>query len=394
MRLVHLLPDDGGLLVAELQIISVDDHVVEPPDTWIKRLPKKHVDRGPRVVRLDSGYDAWAFEDRVDPIVMLSSSAGQKREDFSRDGTFGEMRPGCYDPVARLADMDEDGIVASLGFPSMPGFSGTVLSQAKDKELGLLSIQAYNDFIIDEWCAAAPGRYIPAVIVPLWDPAVAVKELERTAAKGARAVAFSENPYRQGFPSIHDKNGHWDPFFAAVQDANVVLCMHIGSSSYMPGYIEDNPWTVRFATVFLNACYAMIDWLLSGKFEQFPNLKVCFSEGGVGWMPYVIEHCDRTWLKHGAWTKSPVPRLPSSYVKDHIWGCYIDDQFGADNLHVIGIDNVMVEVDYPHTDSTWPNSHKVLAEQLAHLSEEDRYKVTRGNAEKLFSFKPSGIGQR
>jgi predicted TIM-barrel fold metal-dependent hydrolase len=385
----RVVPDMDNLL------ISVDDHVGEPKDLWTSRLPAKFIEAGPQLVQLGRGVDAWTFEEHVEPIVGLSGVAGREKEAMGREGTYADMRAGCFDPVARLEDLDADGVLASLCFPNFAGFSGSKFQMAKDKELALACIKAYNDFMLDEWCAAAPGRYIPITIVPLFDPAAAVKEIERCAAKGARALAFSENPYHQGFPSIHDTSGYWEPVWSAVQDAQLVLCMHIGSSSFLPAYkVPDSPWTAKFATVFINGQFAMIDWLLSGLFDKYPGLKVSFSEAGIGWMPYVLEHVDRTWLKHAEWSKSPVKDLPSSYFADHVFGCFIDDPVGARMATELGIDNILVETDYPHADTIWPNSQKVLMGQLTHLSDEDREKVLRTNAERLFRFKPSGIGQR
>jgi predicted TIM-barrel fold metal-dependent hydrolase len=184
---------------------------------------------------------------------------------------------------------------------------------------------------------------------------------------------------------------------AVANEADVPLCLHIGSSSYVQGTAPDAPKATTYSTVYLNANYALIDWLMSENFDRFPNLKICLSEGGIGWIPHAIEMCDITWQKHGTWTDSPPKQLPSSYIRDHVYGCFIEDDFGArhiDDVGALGLDNVMVETDYPHANSTWPHSHEVIAEKLAHLSVEDQAKIMRGNAERLFKFTPSGIGKR
>ena len=206
------MPDMDNLL------ISVDDHVGEPKDLWSSRLPAKYQEAGPQLIRLDSGADAWRFEDHEEAVVALSGSIGKEREDFTREGTYEDMRAGCFDPVARLEDLDTDGVLASLCFPNFAGFSGSKFQMAKDRDLGLACIKAYNDFMIEEWCAAAPGRYIPMILVPLLDPVAAAAEIRRNAERGSRAIAFSENPYHQGFPSIFEKDGHWDPIWEAVSE--------------------------------------------------------------------------------------------------------------------------------------------------------------------------------
>ncbi len=142
----------------------------------------------------------------------LGAVAGRKNEDITVEGyPYSQMRPGCYDPVERLKDMDEAGVLASINFPSFPRFCGQVFWEAKDKDLALLCVKAYNDWMIDEWCGADPGRLIPLTIIPLWDPQEAVKEIERTAAKGSNSFCFSENFEPLGLPTIHDPSGYWDP---------------------------------------------------------------------------------------------------------------------------------------------------------------------------------------
>ncbi len=365
-------------------IVSVDDHLVEPPDLWTSRLPKAMLDVAPHVEETPSGSEQWVFGDFTKDTLGGLSTAGMDISNSVLQGRYDTMRRGSWDPVARLADMDEDGTLASMCFPSVFGFSGTYLSAHPDKAVALECVKAYNDFVLDEWCAAAPDRYIPLVMVPLWDVGLAVKEVERTAARGARSVAFTENPHRQGYASIH--GGAWDPFFAAVQEAEMPLSMHIGSSSYIPPLPDDGPPMVQWSSNFLNACYSMIDWLLSDNFERFPGLKAVWSESQIGWIPYVIEHCDRQWHTHAGWTSHKLTRPPSSYVADHVFGCFIDDEFGARNLDAIGVDNVMIETDYPHPDGTWPNSKKIVDEQLRTLPDEVRWKITQGNAQRVYRF--------
>ena len=185
-------------------MVSVDDHVLEPPNVWQDRVPAKYRDVAPRLVQNDAG-EFWAYEDRLVPTGMLAAAAGKAKEDFTPDAiSYADMLPGCYDVASRLDDMNTAGILASLCFPSFPRFCGQIFHEARDKQLALLCVKAYNDWMIDEWCAAAPGRFIPLIIVPLWDPPEMAREIERCAAKGATALAFSENPEPLGLPTIHD----------------------------------------------------------------------------------------------------------------------------------------------------------------------------------------------
>lgn len=380
--------------MGNIEIISVDDHLLEPTDLWQSRVPARYRDRAPRVVALDDG-DHWEFEGKREPTRDVATSVGKDKSDFSMGPVrYSEMLPQCYDSVARLADMDRDGILASLCFPQYPGFAGRIFTQAADKDLALVCLKAYNDFLLEEWAGSAPGRYIPMVLIPLWDPAAAVAEITRTANLGARAIGFSENPARLKLPSIHDADRYWDPVFAAAQDAQMPLCMHIGSSSSAPTTSPDAPYTVGFTILLTNSQYALTDWLFSGVLMRFPELKIVLSEGGVGWIPWLLERCDWVWSTHGGWSGSPLTEPPSEYFRRHAYGCFIDDKFGASVAEQIGIDNLLVESDYPHTDTSFPNTAATLEKSLAHLDAESIHKICRGNAEKLFRFTPSGLGQR
>ena len=372
--------------------ISVDDHLIEPPDVWLSRLPKKFLDEAPRVERVSKDHDAWVFQGNVEPLAPTGSRRADGR--IAIENTFEEMRPGCYDPVARLADMDADRVVAAVCFPSMSGFSGTKFSTCDDKELGLACIRVYNDFVLDEWSPSAPGRYIPMVLIPLWDAKLAVEEITRSIDRGARAISFSEDPYRQGFPSIHDQSGFWDPIFAVAEEAGLPLCMHMGGSSDIISHREDRPWFTKHAMCYMNSQLALADWLTSDHFIKFPDLKICISEGGIGWIPHVLQHLDGMYELYPEWAGAPQRERPSTYFRSNVYGCFIEDVVGTRLLDLLGVDNVMAETDYPHGDSRWPHSHERLLEQIDHLPLDAQAKIARGNAEKVFHFTPSAIGER
>jgi predicted TIM-barrel fold metal-dependent hydrolase len=366
-------------------IVSVDDHLVEPRELWESRLPAKLVDRGPRFHSTPDGL-FWEIDGERYPFAGLAASAGIPLEQRRRGFGWDDIRPGCYDPVERVKDMDIDGVLASLCFPSVPGFGGSKLNKIADRELALACIQAYNDFQTDEWAAAVPGRLFGMVLLPYWDPELAVAELHRTAEKGAVAVAFTENPHRQGFPSLHDADRYWDPVFAAAQETDTVFCLHFGSSSYMMTSAPDAPHIIETVAGPFNSQLAFVDWIFSGVFERFPGLQVVFSESYLGWLPFVLEHADQHWHDHFNWAfdRTAVPRPPTEYFHENISVCLVYDPFGAEMIERIGVDRVMAEADYPHPDSQWPNTAKVLEEYLAHLSPEDRTKVLRTNAERVF----------
>ena len=241
-------------------------------------------------------------------------------------------------------------------------------------------MHAYNDWMVEEWCGDSAGRLIPLCLVPLWDVELAATEVRRNAARGVTAVAFSEIPAKLGLPSLH--SGYWEPFLAACAETQTLVCMHIGSSSQMPATSADAPPAVAATLSFGNAMASMSDYLFSGVLVRYPELRLAYSEGQIGWIPYILERADDVWLEHRAWggVKELVPEPPSTYYHRQIFGCFFRDRHGLESLHRIGVDNVTFETDYPHTDSTWPHTKKLFEEQVAHLDDETVYKIARGNA--------------
>ncbi|MFN3220220.1 MAG: amidohydrolase family protein [Acidimicrobiales bacterium] len=386
------------------RIISVDDHVVEPPDLWTERLPSSYGDRIPHVVRdrakfnFEGGVfsyekgapdgewcDWWIYDDLVYPLPKLSAAVGFDELDITPI-TFDQLRPGGWKQADRLADMDDNHVDASVCFPNvLPRFCGQAFLEREDKDLALLCVKAYNDWMIDEWCAGdGKGRLIPMAIVPLWDPIAAAAEIHRCAAKGCFAVSFSENPYPLGLPSIHDKDRFWDPLFRACEETETILNMHIGSSSKMPTTSPDAPFAVSSTITFSNAMGSLCDYVLSGVFDRFPGLRIAYAEGQVGWMPYVIERMDKLWEERDSESSFGVQlaNRPSSYIPGHIWGCIFDDEVGLRNRDLIGMDQICFEVDYPHADTTFPHTKEVATKIVtnAGLDDTEIYKLLRGNA--------------
>lgn len=372
------------MLRDDVQVVSVDDHVIEHPSVWSDRLPARFQEAGPRIVELDGGMQAWRFEGRVIPTIGLNAVAGKDPKDFGIEPVrFDQMLPGCYDVNARLADMDLDGVHAQMCFPSFPGFAGSTLFAATDKELATACVVAWNDFILDEWCATAPDRFIPMVMVPFWDLDASVAEVERTAAKGAKAISFSEAPHRLGLPSYHAD--HWDPFLAAAASADMPLCLHFGTGG-APETAPDANFAVAIALFGMNSQFTTVDLLLSPVFHKHPRLKVALSEGGVGWMPYVLERVDYTWERHRWYTGVNAEVRPSDLFRDHIFGCFIADETGVEIRHLIGVDNMMFEGDYPHSDSNFPASREKLAAVLQAVPDDEARKIAEDNARRVFNF--------
>jgi predicted TIM-barrel fold metal-dependent hydrolase len=394
------------------KIISVDDHVVEPAHVWQTWLPEKWRERGPHVERKKWGDfvhrpgaryemhedpdglwgDAWYLDGQLIYVhkrfvaIPLDATPGGDLSKFDPTKmvmtamTYDDMRPGCYEVEARIKDFELNWTDGSLPFPTFPRFCGQTFYETPDRDLGLACVKAYNDWMVEEWCAPSRGVNIPLCIMPLWDVELAAAEIERNAERGVRAFCFSEMPHHLKLPTIH--SGGWDPVFRVCNDTGVTLCMHIGSSSTNPSASPDAPSGVGGTLAFNNSMASLADWLFSGKLIEFPKLKLAYSEGQIGWIPYALERADTVWDKHDAWqhSKARIPEPPSSYYYGRIFGCFTADHHGLHSLAEVGEDNICFETDYPHTDTTWPNSREYIEKMLADFDDDVAYKVLRGNA--------------
>ena len=399
------------------KIISVDDHVVEPPHVWQEWLPEKWRERGPKVERKRWGKfrhkagarydmtedpegqwgDAWYYDGQLIYVhknfVAIPQAAttvnAQGTIDFDRShmemtpATYDDMRPGCWQVEERIKDFELNWVDGSLPFPTFPRFCGQTFYEGEDKELGLACVQAYNDWMVDEWCGPSRGYNIPLGLIPLWDVELAAAETQRNADRGVRAICFSELPHHLNLPTIH--SGYWDPLWQVCNDNGVTVCMHIGSSSTTPLASPDAPKAVGGMIAFNNCMASMGDWLFSRKLIEFPELKLAFSEGQIGWIPYALERADTVWDHHDSWmnSKARIPEPPSTYYYGRIFGCFTADRHGLANLEAVGPDNICFETDYPHTDTTWPDSKAYAEKMVAGLDDEAVYKILRGNAIKM-----------
>lgn len=370
-------------------LVSVDDHVVEPPHLFEGRLPAKYADLAPKFLTREDGSNAWEYEGKAASTVALNAVAGRPREEYGMEpSSFAEIRKGTWDIDERVKDMSANGVLGSLCFPSFPHFAGQLFARTEDKDVALAMTQAYNDWHIEEWCGTHPGRMIPCPLPVLWDPELAAAEIRRNAAKGAHAVTFSENPAKLGMPSLH--SDYWDPFWQACSEEAVVVCMHIGSSSSMLNTAADAPVDVMITLPPINLVQCATDLVWSPILRKFPDLKIALSEGGIGWIPYFLERVDYVYKQHKAWTHQDFgDKLPSEVFNEHILTCFIDDRFGVESRRHLNIDSVMWECDYPHSDSTWPFAPEILSEHFdASVTDAEIDKITHLNAIKHFSYDP------
>lgn len=371
----------------ELTIISVDDHLVEPPHLFEGRLPQALADRAPFVRTTSKGNEIWVFDGTAYPQVGLNAVVGRERGASPMEPVrFDQMRRGCWDPDERVADMDLAGVWASVNFPSqITGFCGAVYSGCSDPALGLACVRAFNDWYVEEWVTPHRDRFIPMGITFLSDPVAGAAEIRRNADRGFVAVSLPEQPHRMGYPSLH--SGWWDPVIEACVDTDTVVCLHVGSSGMTGDLPMDAPLVELAATLFsslsLNAC---ADWLWSGYPVRYPELKIVMSEGGIGWVPMLADRLDYIieWSGHGrkAWMSDEL--TASEVLTRNFWFCSLDDPSIWPIRDRIGVEHILVETDYPHADSTWPDCQGFLRRSLAGLADDEVAAVTHRNAAALF----------
>ncbi|MEV4890250.1 amidohydrolase family protein [Nonomuraea sp. NPDC059023] len=366
-------------------IISADDHLIEPPDLFEDRLAEKYTEVAPKVVETEAGHQVWRYGGATYPCAGIDVGAGLPREQWTLDPVrFENMRPGCHDIEARIQDMDTAGIWAALCFPGMlAGQSGMPFARTRDQELGLALVKAWNDWHIDVWAGTYPERIIGLQLPWLPDPDVAAKEIRANAARGFKAVVFPEFPTRLRLPSIH--SDHWDPFFAACEETGTVVCLHTGDSSWSPVPSPDTPIEAITTLMPTSAMFACADWLWSGIPLRFPNLRVLIVEGGVGWLPMLAERADYA-LDHpvageASWEGG---LKPSEVLRRNFFFGTLDDHALSGVRLAVGLDHVLQESGYPHSDSTWPDTQQAVARNLGQLPPADIARVAYGNAARLF----------
>jgi predicted TIM-barrel fold metal-dependent hydrolase len=367
-------------------IISVDDHVVEPAHTFVDYVADRYKDLAPRIVEDEQGNQHWLYNEKRNPNIGLSAAKGRPVEEYSLEASrFEHMRRGAYDPTARVADMDINGIYASVNFPSsVAGFCGHRLQMGvEDRDLALECVRAHNRWQMAEWTGAYPQRFIPSQLPWLLDVELAAQEIRRNSQVGFKAVHFTEAPQKFGLPSLH--TGYWDPFLLACEETGTVINLHIGSSGTAPTTADDAPPDTVGVLFFGFAMFTAVDWLFSRVPLRFPELKIVISEGGVGWVAGLLDrldHMESYREMYGTWDHPDL--TPSEVLVRNFWFCAVEDPTAFRTIDRIGTENVLVEADYPHVDSTWPDTQDVVHREVSELSPDAIRQITWENASRLY----------
>lgn len=345
-----MLPDDA-------QLISINDHLVEPPDLWRGR------DDQPHIVSVD-GDERWVLGTESLAVRALSVlGVGSGRAD-----RVSEMHPAVGDPIARVQSMDRDGVAVQTLLPHVIGFAGERLRFLREPEARRQAVRRYNDFVLREFCASAPERLVGVVVMPLCDLSEAAGELHRCAELGARAVSLPHAPPMIGLPGFGD--GAWLPLFALAEEAGLPVMIHVGSSGAPPSTVDAGSPGAMLVQGGFDVANAMIDLLYGYVLVRHPRLRVVLIEGGIGWLPYVIDRVEFfARQRPEVWSPPSRQRAPGDIVREQVHVSFIDDALGMTMLDAVTADHVHWQCDFPHADSPWPNSRASLAAQLAHVDE-------------------------
>jgi predicted TIM-barrel fold metal-dependent hydrolase len=379
-----LLPDP---VPAELwcPLISVDDHALEPANLFENRVSKRFRDEAPRLIDDDHGLPHWCFDDLRLPVGFGNGAAGRPVDEWTlAPQRIEEFRQGVGNIHFRVKDMDLNGVYSSLCFPSVIfGFSGKRFQHMRNKELGLECVRAYNDWMLEEWCGAYPDRFIPCQLAWMADPEVAARDIIANHERGFLSVSFAENPEGLDFPHIY--GGYWDPFFRACEETGTVINLHVGSSGKVARPSSCSPGDTSSVLFPINGLETVVDWIYAKIPGRFPNLKIVLSEAGVSWVPMIIERLGRVYQRRDMFTTwSDQDLSPVEMLRRNFWFTSIDDPSAFRLLDIIGANKVMAEADYPHSDSSWPETQELMRHQLQHLDVETIKQICYRTASELY----------
>ncbi|MEO6091873.1 MAG: amidohydrolase family protein [Novosphingobium sp.] len=375
-------------------IFDADAHIDPPHDMWKEYLPSHLKDRAPWIEHAED-CDYINFEGNRRPVMMINNQAGRDGKNFKMKGRLADQR-NTYDPTRRLADMDLDGIDHAICFGGGPLGSF-------DDDLYIASYEAYSNWVMD-WCAHAPNRLVPVGYVPMRDIDETIRHVKRLAKMGFRMInmpAFPQNPeawkttseikaLKSGQVSAQtgDPKGalqyyqpEFDRLWATLVDEGLVITFHLGAR--IPRFGEKQFFLPDMPMSKVNMAEPIAIFIFNCIFDRFPDLRIGSMESGVGWFAWFTEYITRTWEKQRFWTESELKNPPSHYMDNNVWGSFIQDRTGILNRDLPGAGNIMWSSDYPHSETTFPNSHAIIRRDFEGIPEADIRDIICNNAKRL-----------
>lgn len=363
-------------MLPSYRVISADSHINEPPDLWTSRVLAKHRERAPRVERFDEG-DAWVIEGALDPINFGGNcSAGMPLEERSAWIRAEDIRAGGYLPAPRIVDQDQDGVDSEVLYPT-PRIANSVFWNTTDPAFHLDCVRAYNDWM-SEFCAHDPDRLWGVAMIPNAGAHDAVDELERAIAlPGIRGAMLGQYPH--GGEEIDTVD---DPVWAVAAEAGVPLSIHVSFATQPQG--DKRRMKLTGDMRFFDVPVRVSQFVKSGVFDRFPELRLVLVEVDSGWIPYLKEQMDDRFLRASPEEQSRLRRRPAEYFDDNIASTFITDHYGVANRHDVGLSQMMWSSDFPHGGSDWPNSKVSIEAQTEGVPDDERHMLVAGNAMRLY----------
>ena len=374
-------------------VISADSHMMEPANLWVDRLDQKFKDRAPRVIKKEGkgGYVFVGPDLPPFPVAggFAAGRSGEELKEFlgrANDGAgYEAARPSGWDPIERIKDQDIDGVHAEVLYTTL----GMTLFGLHDADLQRACFKAYNDWLA-EFCSHNPKRLIGAALISLEDVAEGANELRRVAKNGLKgAMIWGAPPRERPYTSRE-----YDPFWEAAQELQTPLSLHVITGKKPPKSEEERakvrmePRDPSFVRGYMNLIHevqrSLTDIIFSGVMMRFPKIKIVSAENDTGWIPHYMYRLDHAFEKFGALMKEPLDMKPSDYVRRNLWATFQDDPIGPMLFRYFGEDNFMWASDFPHTDSTWPNSLKVIEQDFEGVPAAVKRKIICDNAAKLY----------
>ena len=383
--------------------ISGDSHLEIDSKHWLPRVPEKYRDQAPRLVRQPHGGDAWLIGDKIKrPAAAADLYGGKGRDEYLPfDGKY-EGTPGTGSATQRIGEQDRDGIDAEVLFPSQQG-GPKFWRRVEDNDAYKAIVRAYNSWLAEEYCATDPERLLGVGILPLaCDMDSVIDEMEYCKKVGFKTVLLQGFPSGNAYPSDGD-----DKFWARALELDMPISVHVdldradnrkGPLFKYPNESEELMKKLthelveqcsRFGPARGNGAVAAMQWALSGVFDRFPKLKIFFAENQIGWVPFYLQAGDVRYDRHRRWSErllgfKPLKRPPSEYIREHcLWGFQFD-RVGVELRHKIGVDMLMWGSDFPHQESDWPDSLKIIEKNFAGVPEAEKHKMVCGNAIEFF----------
>lgn len=370
-------------------VIDADVHVTPPPTFWREYLSPQFRARAPSV-ESDGEFDYIAFEGERRQVNLMQSQAGRDFDQFKNAGKLSDMRVGGWMPFQRLADMDRDGIDKGVIFGGGP-------LQTGDLDLYMDSFDAFNRWQSD-FCADTDGRLFGAAFLPMVDVQHTISMMR--AAKKRGDVAVNLPAFPQSIDKFTKKDSIWqamtgdqtgerqyrdpefDPLWAAAVELDMPITFHLGArvsrfkdkTNFLPDVVMGKPAMLEIPAIMI----------YGGVFDRFPELRIGLIEAGVGWIPWAANYMDRTWFMQRHWTECAIKHPPSHYFDQNVYASFISDPIGVELRHHPGGKNIMWSSDYPHSETTFPHSHEVIADNFKGVPEAERDWIIAGCAKKFY----------